>query len=103
MSPNSSAPYRGAGLLRSFIVARGLTIRAVADALGITATPIIGWLHHGERPRRDIQEALARWTTEEVPEASWLRDGELRPVDRVRPYEPPEEQDGPQLAAADLP
>jgi transcriptional regulator with XRE-family HTH domain len=77
--------YDGQRLLREFIDQRKLPLRAVAEALHVTHPAVLQWLDGTARPSAPFREAIAKWTSGEVPTESWLEPKEATRIDDVKP------------------
>jgi transcriptional regulator with XRE-family HTH domain len=60
----------GASRLRAFRKGRGLSVRAVADALGVSHPSVLAW-ESGSCPSRPYRELIERWSGGEVPSDAW--------------------------------
>lgn len=76
----------GPSLFRRFLKKHEVTQLAASKALGVSDPTIHDWVHGIKRPRAHHREAIAVWTGDRVPVASWLLDEERHAVAEVRPF-----------------
>ena len=91
-------------LLSQFLADRkgqGLTQVEAARQLAIPPSALTGYIKRKQRPRSDIRQRIAKWTSGEVPESAWLTADELSELGSVGEVviptganEPPDPEDG---------
>lgn len=84
----------GASRLRKFLKKHEVTQLAASKALGVSDPTIHDWVHGIKRPRAHHREAIAVWTRDEVPVASWLLPEEREAMADVQPFETPTGTEG---------
>jgi hypothetical protein len=78
----------GATLLRGFLDRHGLSQGDAAEALGVSDPTVHDWLKGAKRPRSHHRDAVATWTSGEVPAVAWVLDEEAEKLAAVRPFDP---------------
>jgi len=74
---------KGPALLRQFMEQRGLTLREVGAALGVSHVSVLAWRRRRSTPQDAIREALDRWTAGAVPAESWLTKDDVERRERL--------------------
>lgn len=76
----------GASLLAGFLERNKISQRVAAATLGVSAPNMHDWLVKTKRPRAEKRTAIERWTSGEVPAASWSTADELESLETVEPF-----------------
>lgn len=79
----------GARLLGEFLRRNGLTQLAAGRAIGVSDPTIHDWVTGAKRPRAHHREAVAVWTSSEVPCDAWLTEQERVCAGTIRPFVAP--------------
>ena len=77
----------GADLLGGFLDENGLSLQDAADALSCSKVAVWHWRTGKQRPRPEIRDRIASWTSGVVPADSWLTEDE-REKSTVTPFVP---------------
>ncbi len=85
----------GKCLLAEFLKRNGISQRAAAAALGVSAPNMHDWLAGAKRPRAENRVAIDRWTAGAVPAASWSTPDELSNLETVEPFKASADLDAP--------
>jgi DNA-binding transcriptional regulator YdaS (Cro superfamily) len=81
-------PYEGPEKLSQFLQAHGLTQRAAASAVGVSAPTMHDWITGAKRPSSRHRESIERWTNGEVAAAAWATEDEQQAVRAIEPFRP---------------
>jgi len=76
-------------LLKRFREGAGLSHRQAAKQLGVSHAALIAWEGGKNNPAPEMRQAIARWTSDEVPADRWPPNGQrARRAAKVRPCTP---------------
>jgi transcriptional regulator with XRE-family HTH domain len=81
----------GAELLGAFLKTNAIGREVAARALGVTRVTVWSWLSRESTPSDVLQDAIATWTSDEVPKSSWPSTDRRKSPPVVVPFEKPEE------------
>ncbi len=74
---------KGPALLLAFLVRHDITLREAAVALHVRHPALWMWIHRRSAPKPHLRKRIADWTSNEVPESSWLSASEIV---EIEPY-----------------
>lgn len=76
----------GAVRLADFLARNKLTQLAAAAALKVSDPTVHDWVNGKKRPKAHHREAIATWTSGDVPVDAWLEPHEREAMAEVRPF-----------------
>lgn len=77
----------GADRFGEFLDENGLSLQDAADALSVSKVAVWHWRTGKQRPRPEIRDRIASWTSGRVTADSWLTEDE-REKSTVTPFVP---------------